>query len=286
MKIFITGSSGFIGRHVVTKALQAGHRVVGLRFSNATSKYENHSSSMTWITGSLEDDMKYALDGCDALIHLAAYGVDPRYDSWQEAFRWNVTASIKVIEEAHLLNIKRVIFIGSCSEYGKSAERYEYIPCDAPLEPVNAYGASKAAATLAALAYARENNLEVAVLRPFHVYGEGEGHNRFWPSMKKAALDGKNFQMTNGEQIRDFTPVDLVANLILEYATEKQIMPGNPIIRNLGTGIPKSLKDFATECWNEFGAKGKLIPGAIQYRKDEIMRYVPDLKEHKDTQSA
>ena len=37
---------------------------------------------------------------------------------------------------------------------------------------------------------------------------------------------------------------------------------------------------------NEFGAKGKLIPGAIQYRKDEIMRYVPDLKVHNDTKSA
>jgi nucleoside-diphosphate-sugar epimerase len=86
--------------------------------------------------------------------------------------------------------------------------------------------------------------------------------------------------MTMGHQIRDFTPVELVADIIIQYATDKQIIPGNPIIRNLGTGIPKSLKDFASECWNEFGAKGKLIPGAIQYRKDEIMRYVPDLKVH------
>lgn len=278
MKIFITGASGFIGRNVVTRAIQTGHKVVGLRFTNTTSQHETHLSSLTWITGSLEEDLKYALDGCDALIHLASYGVDPRYNSWEEAFRWNVNATIKIIKEAHLLKIKRIIIIGSCSEYGKSAERYEYIPCDAPLEPINAYGASKAAATLAALAYARENNLEIAVLRLFHVYGEGEGPNRFWPLMKKAAQDGKDFKMSHGEQIRDFTPVDLVANSILEYATNKRFVPGKPIIRNIGTGIPKSLKEFAAEYWNEFGAKGKLIIGALPYRKDEIMRYIPDIK--------
>lgn len=89
MKIFVTGSSGFIGRHVVKKALNAGHKVVGLRFTNSGLNGVE-SSDVNWIQGSLEDDLRYALDGCDVLIHLAAYGVDPRYDSWQEAFRWNV----------------------------------------------------------------------------------------------------------------------------------------------------------------------------------------------------
>jgi len=276
MKIFITGSNGFIGRHVVKKALQLGHEVIGLQFSKPKFNEED-VNGLKWVRGSLEDDLSSVLAGCDVLIHLAAYGVDPQSDSWTEAFRWNVNASLKMYRDAHQSNIKRTIFIGSCSEYGKSAERYEYIPIDAPLEPVNSYGASKAAATVAAMAYARENELELVVLRPFHVYGEGEGANRFWPSLMRAALNGKDFQMTIGDQVRDFTPVDFVAEKIIEYSLNQNIKPGEPVIRNIGTGRPATLKEFAQENWGKFNAKGKLKIGAIRLRDNEVMRYVPKI---------
>lgn len=276
MKIFITGSNGFIGSHLVKKALGEGHEVVGLRLPNHTAKI-NLQKQPIWIEGTLEDDFSKALTGCDALIHLAAYGVNPTYDSWQESFRWNVTASLNIWNQAHNAGIKKIIIAGSCSEYGKSAERYEFIPYDAPLEPVNAYGASKATATLAAMAYAREKSIELAVLRLFHVYGDGESSNRFWPALNKAALEGADFPMTLGEQIRDFMPAEQVAENFLNYATKISLEPGNPIVQNVGTGKPQSLLDFAEMQWTNLGGKGKILPGNIPYRKNEIMRYVPKI---------
>lgn len=258
------------------KSINDGHDVIGLRLPNHFEKI-NIPKSPTWVTGSIEDDLRQELDGCDVLIHLAAYGVNPKYNSWQESFRLNVAASLNLWKQAHQVGVKKIIIAGSCYEYGKSAERYEYIPCDAPLEPVNAYGASKAAATIAAMSYARENDLEIAVLRLFHVYGEGEGAGRFWPSMKKAALEGKDFLMTSGEQIRDFTPVEIVAEKFLEFATKLPIEPGNPIIQNIGTGRPQSLVNFAQKYWDIFEAKGRLMIGKVPYRKSEIMRYVPQV---------
>ena len=276
MKIFITGSNGFIGGHLVNKALAKGHEVVGFRLPGHLEKIKIPKQPI-WLEGSLEDDLKTTLNGCDVLIHLAAYGVNPSYNSWEEAFRWNVYASLNLWKQAYEVGIKRLIISGSCSEYGRSAERYENIPSDAPLEPINAYGASKAAASIAALAYAREYNMEVAILRPFHIYGEGEGLTRFFPAIKRAALEGKDFPMTLGQQIRDFTPVDMVAEKFLEYSTEVSIEPGKPIIKNLGTGNPQSLIDFAKNLWNIYDAKGKLLPGSISYRKNEIMRCVPKI---------
>jgi nucleoside-diphosphate-sugar epimerase len=276
LKIFITGSNGFIGSHLVKKALGEGHEVVGLRLPNHTAKI-NLQKQPIWIEGTLEDDFSKALTGCDALIHLAAYGVNPTYDSWQESFRWNVTASLNIWNQAHNAGIKKIIIAGSCSEYGKSAERYEFIPYDAPLEPVNAYGASKATATLAAMAYAREKSIELAVLRLFHVYGDGESSNRFWPALNKAALEGADFPMTLGEQIRDFMPAEQVAENFLNYATKISLEPGNPIVQNVGTGKPQSLLDFAEMQWTNLGGKGKILPGNIPYRKNEIMRYVPKI---------
>ena len=274
MKIFVTGSNGFIGSHVVKKALSSGHKIVGLRRPNHLAKIDLPRQS-TWFEGTLETDMRQALESCEAIIHLAAYGVNPNFDSWHEAFRWNVSASVNLWGQAKEVGVKRFIIAGSCSEYGRSAERYEHVPCDAPLEPINAYAASKAAATLAAMAFARENDLELAVLRPFHIYGEGESQERLWPSLKKAALAGKDFPMTFGEQIRDFTPVELAAETFIHYVTEAIIPSGKPVIHNLGTGRPMSLKRFAEKEWKRFGAKGRLKFGEIPYRDNEVMRYVP-----------
>ena len=274
MKIFVTGSNGFIGSHVVKKALSSGHEIVGLRRPNHSAKTDLPCQP-TWVEGTLETDMRQALEGCEAIIHLAAYGVNPNFDSWHEAFRWNVSASVNLWGQAKEVGVKRFVIAGSCFEYGRSAERYKYVPCNAPLEPVNAYAASKAAATLAAMAFARENDLELAVLRPFHIYGEGESQERLWPSLKKAALAGEDFSMTFGEQIRDFTPVELAAETFIHYATDVIIPQGEPVIHNLGTGRPMSLQRFAEKEWKKFGATGRLKLGEIPYRSNEVMRYVP-----------
>jgi len=274
MKIFVTGSNGFIGSHVVKKALDSGHEIVGLRRSNKLEKISLPRQPI-WVEGTLESDIRQAAEGCEAIIHLAAYGVNPKFVSWQEAFRWNVSASIHLLSQAKLMGIKRVVIAGSCSEYGRSAERYEYVPCAAPLEPVNAYGASKAAATLASMAFARENDLELVVLRLFHIYGEGESQERLWPSLKKAALAGEDFPMTLGEQIRDFTPVEFAAENLIYNAVEAIIPKGEPQVHNLGTGRPMSLSSFAEKQWKKFGATGRLKLGEIPYRNNEVMRYVP-----------
>lgn len=274
MKIFITGANGFIGSHVVSHALLLGHEVFALRRSNKPAKIDLPMEPF-WINGTLESDVKDILDECDTLIHLAAYGVNPLYNSWTDAYRWNINASLKLLRQAKNSGIKRFILAGSCSEYGKSAERFDYVPTDAPLEPVNAYGASKAAASISSMAFAREHRIELAILRLFHIYGEGENSDRFWPSLKKAALSGEDFLMTGGDQIRDFTPVDYAAKKFLQFATKKKIDKGNPIICNIGKGEPSTLKYFAKEQWNKFDAKGRLLIGEVPYRKDEIMRYVP-----------
>lgn len=276
MKIFITGSNGFIGSHVVKRALDGGHEVVGLRRSTKRAAIELLKQPK-WVEGSLEDDLRPVLQGCDAVIHLAAYGVNPAYNSWQEAFRWNVDATIKVLEQAKSMGVKRFVIAGSCSEYGRSAERFDYVPCDAPLEPVGPYAASKAAATLAAAAYARENDIELVVLRLFHIYGEGESEERFWPSLKRAALAGDDFPMTLGAQIRDFTPVALAAERLLYSAVEQEVVKRRPEIHNLGQGRPVSLSAFAEAQWTKFSATGKLKKGALPYRDSEVMRYVPQV---------
>jgi len=276
MTVFLTGASGFIGRHVLQALLAGGHQVRALVRDPVRACFAHHPCLLV-LPGEMNTVSSSDLAGCDALIHLAAHGVVNGMNDWEACFRVNVTDSLALWLRAADAGVKRFVICGSCFEYGRSAERYDFIPVDAPLEPTGAYHASKAAATMAALGLAVDKNLELCVLRPFHVYGEGEAANRFWPSLRQAALSGEDFAMSSGLQVRDFVPVGQVAVEFLAAASETGLEAGRPVIRNLGSGYPQTLLSFAETWWMLLGATGKLRPGVLPTRRNDVVRYVPNI---------
>lgn len=274
MKIFITGATGFIGSAFLRLALAEGHELVALRRTGDTRVASTHSN-LTWIDGTLDDMPPEAFGGCGVLVHFAAHGVDPSTATWEACFQCNVTGSLKLWIAAINAGVTRFIICGTGAEYGRSADRFDFLPPTAPLEPVGPYGASKAAASMAAIGLALERKLELAILRPFQVYGEGESEGRFWPALRAAALCGTDFPMTAGAQIRDFVPVELVARKFLEYVEQKELQPAKPLVQNIRSGNVQSLADFAASEWKKLGGRGNLLYGALPYREGEFMRYVP-----------
>jgi nucleoside-diphosphate-sugar epimerase len=112
-------------------------------------------------------------------------------------------------------------------------------------------------------------------LRIFSSYGEGQFESNFWPALKKAAMAGDDFAMTAGEQIRDYIQVEEVASAFLSAAVRSDIRPGVPLVYNVGSGQPITMRSFAEYWWKTWGAKGILRIGALQYRPNEAMRFVP-----------
>jgi len=230
-----------------------------------------------WLVAELDQAPVAVMATCGVLVHLAAAGVTGPENDWDLCFGTNVIRSMGLWRAAIQAGIRRFIVCGSCYEYGRAGERYERIPVDAPLEPVTAYAASKAAATALAQGLAAMHGLQLTVLRPFQVYGPGEAPSRFWPSLQAAALAGRDFPMTTGQQVRDFTPVAQVAEEIAEQVTAVPPAPGQPVILNLGTGQGRSVLEFAEAEWRRLQANGRLIPGAVSMRPREVLRYVPEL---------
>lgn len=276
MNIFVTGSTGFIGSHFLKQALAAGHQIFALRRPGSRTRILLPKEP-NWLEGNLDDDWSPELSQCTSLIHLAAAGVNPQTTDWDDLLEVNVRQSSSMWRLAAKVGVKRFVICGSCFEYGKSGEHYKFIPADAALKPTTAYGASKAAATMTALALAVEKQLELIVLRPFHVFGEGEDMSRFWPSLRKAALSGEDFPMTPGGQIRDFIPAEAVAENFSAAILRTDLQAGEPKIENVGSGSPQTLRAFAEFWWKHWNAKGKLKFGAVQYRTNEVMRYVPQI---------
>ena len=274
MHFFVTGGTGFLGSHFIQTALCEGHDVTALRRPGSRPRIP-FNREPNWCDGNLNDTWSQQLQNCDALIHLAAAGVSSNKEDWEHCFNINVDQSLKLWRQAVDIGIRRFLICGSCFEYGLSSLDHEYIPVDAPLKPTDAYSASKAAATAAALGLANRFDLQLLIARPFHLYGEGEAEPRFWPSLVRAAQAGEDFPMSNGKQVRDFMNVKDAAKRLLQWSVQLSSTPSHGVIRNLGSGIPMTLDEFARLEWNRLRAKGKLLIGDLPYRKNETMRYVP-----------
>jgi nucleoside-diphosphate-sugar epimerase len=274
MKLFVTGGTGFVGSHFIQQALAAGHSVTALRRPGSQPRVALDVDP-DWLEGPLDGDYREHLAGVDVLVHLASHTPNPPYAPLDECLFWNVFAAMKLARQAHEAGVQRFLIAGSCFEYGRAAERVEEIETSTPLEPNLSYPTSKAAASLAFEGFARERRLQLKILRIFQVYGEGEQHTRLWPSLRTAALSGADFPMSHGEQLRDFVPVEMVAGQFIRHLDFQDTEPGHPSVHHVGSGQPQSLLQFAQHWWKHWGATGKLLPGAVPYRPNELMRLVP-----------
>jgi nucleoside-diphosphate-sugar epimerase len=274
MNIFLTGGTGFIGSYFINQAHKAGHELICIRRPGSQPRIHLEKEPV-WVEGLLNDDWRREMKDCEVLLHLAAHSTNVPYDTLENCLYWNVTASLKLFQSALESGIIKFLVAGTCFEYGESGENFSKIPADAALLPTMSYPASKAAASIVFYQWAVENVIRLQYLRIFQVFGEGENENRLWPSLKRAAFAGEDVDLTEGGQIRDFLPVEEAANQFLKALNFEGVECGKPLIKNMGTGKPQSIKCFAESWWKKWGAKGNLNFGSIPYRKNEIMSYIP-----------
>ena len=275
MRIFLTGGTGFIGSHVLNESVKYNYEIVALkRKINGQTKIKLNTNP-TWKLGSLQKIKEEDLNNVDTVIHLASHSANVPYDNLTNCLKVNLFDTINFFEMAYKVGVRKFIITGSCFEYGKKGEEYDFIPPNAPLLPTQTYPASKAAASIALIQWALEKKVSLSILRLFQIYGEGEFKNRLWPTLIDCATSGIDMNMTSGEQVRDFLNVKDVAKIILDSIGNQknnQIM-----VRNIGSGVPLMIREFAEKIWFEKKAKGKLLFGTIPYREREVMRYVPDI---------
>lgn len=276
MNICVTGATGFIGSHFVPLALGCGYSVKAIRRTESSSPRISWNKNPIFLNKTMSDLDEADFRNIDLIVHFAAHSANVPYDNLINCMQCNVMEPLQMFQKAMAAGVNRFVVAGSCFEYGKAGERYDFIPPDAPLEATQTYPASKAAASIAFRAFASENNAKVSIHRIFQVFGEGEPEGRLWPSLRKAALNGSDFPMTFGEQVRDFIDVKDVAKHFCKTLTQ-EIPSGVAFEENVGSGKPCSVRAFAESHWASWNPKGRLLFGEVPYRKSEVMRFVPRL---------
>lgn len=222
----VTGGAGFIGSNLIKKLLDTGIDVICVD-SYIAGKEDNiapfaHNKNFKNVKCDVRDyeSLKKAFDGVDIVFHQAASKKnvclkDPRQD-----LEVNGTGTFNILELSRDLGIKKVVHASTGSVYGEA----KILPQteEHPLNPVSYYGVSKLAGERYAKAFEHLYDLNVSILRYFHVYGPNQEWGSFGgviPIFIYAVLNGKSPTIFgDGTQERSFTYVDDVVNANLFMA--------------------------------------------------------------------
>ena len=233
-KLFITGSSGFIGFHVAKRYLDKGFKVYGfdsmnnyydvkLKISrlNILKKYKNFS----FTKGNLENQKKLNSSinkfKPSIIIHLAAQaGVRYSIKNPKIYLNSNIVGTFNVIECAKKSKIKHLIIGSSSSVYGAN-KKFPFQEFDKTDKQISFYAATKKSAESIAHSYSSLWKIPITVLRFFTVYGPWGRPDMAYFKFTKNILRGKKIDVYNkGKMYRDYTYIDDIVDGIVKLTNK------------------------------------------------------------------
>ncbi|VEF25380.1 Cholesterol dehydrogenase [Shewanella baltica] len=208
MNIFLTGSSGFVGKQIVSN--YDIHRHVARKLK----PIENKSF---FIVDSINSgtDWSMAFDDIQVVIHLAGLAHSTEY-SIEEYDDVNVKGAICLASAAALSGVKRFVFVSSIGVNGTATQANPFSVDSLP-NPHSEYAQSKYNAEIGLKKIAAETGLELVIIRPTLVYGPNAPGNFGLLTKLVKKLPALPFGLANNK--RDFIAVQNLADLLITCAT-------------------------------------------------------------------
>jgi UDP-glucuronate 4-epimerase len=293
MRIFITGTAGFIGFHLARRLLSQGHEVHG--FDGMTRYYDPKLKEARRAillrepnyrdTIALLEDMDALTQAAqraapDVIVHLAAQaGVRYSLENPRAYVDSNLVGTFNVMEIARVLQPRHLLMASTSSVYGASPT-VPFHETDRADYPLTLYAASKKANEAMAHSYAHLWSIPTTMFRFFTVYGPW-GRPDMAPLKFLDAIEaGRAIDIYNhGNMSRDFTYIDDLVEAIVRLADcvpqrdsdDPSVSPVAPYrIVNIGRGAPVALLDFIDTLEQAIGKKA--IRNYLDMQKGDVPR--------------
>ena len=282
MKLFITGSSGFIGFHLSKKLLDKGHSVHGfdsmndyydVKIKEARYKILKKYKKFSFTKDKLESQKTLSKSILkfrpQVIIHLAAQaGVRYSIEKPKVYLDSNIIGTYNIIKLAKKINTKHLLIASSSSVYGAN-KKLPFKEIDKTETQLSIYAATKKSTESMAHSYSNIWKIPITMLRFFTVYGPWGRPDMALFKFTKGIIGNKKIDIYNrGKMYRDFTFVDDIVDgiiaLINKVPNVKQLgkikndslSPVAPFrILNIGNTRKVYLLDFINALEKEIGKK-------------------------------
>jgi UDP-glucose 4-epimerase len=226
MHVLVTGGAGFIGSHLVERALAAGSRVRVLD-NLSTGKRSNlpADSRVEFIEGDIRDPrtVREVVQGVDAIAHLAAVAsVQASVDDPLGTHASNFDGTLNLLDAARHANVRRFVYASSAAVYGNT----EQLPVEEAFtpRPLTPYASDKLAGEHYLEFYSGRYGMDAVAFRFFNIYGPRQDPSSPYSGVISIMADrlARRAPMTifgDGQQSRDFVYVGDLARILWRAVT-------------------------------------------------------------------
>ncbi|MFQ5837162.1 MAG: NAD-dependent epimerase/dehydratase family protein [Thermoplasmata archaeon] len=257
--VLVTGGAGYIGSHLCEALL---HRGYGVRvLDNLSSGRREFLSSCRGSEGFelvvgdlLKDSLEEALQGCEAVFHLAANQDvrralrDTRVDLEQ-----NIEATYNLLEAMRLSDVSSLLFTSTSTVYGEA----EVVPTPesySPMEPISLYGASKLACEALISSYCHTFGMRAVIFRFANIVGGRSTHGVVYDFVEKLGKNPRELEILGKEPgtRKSYCYVDdCISGLLAGWSAA----PGPYEVFNIGSEDQITVKEVADLVCSSMGLK-------------------------------
>ncbi|MGC4104640.1 NAD-dependent epimerase/dehydratase family protein [Ferruginibacter sp.] len=272
-KILVTGATGFIGGYVIAALQQRGCTVIATSSAEEKARLCSWFHTVRYIPFNLQQfdtavNYQQYFNEPDAVIHLAWEGL-PNYKSDFHVTE-NLPRHFAFLQNLVANGQKDITVTGTCFEYGM---QQGCLSEDMETFPANPYAVAKDTLRKKMQALQLQTGFNFKWVRLFYMYGAGQNPNSLLSQLEKAlAANQAVFNMSGGEQVRDFLPVERVAENIAAIALQQKVQG----IINCCSGEPVTVKEFVQKYLAATGKNITLNLGYYPYPDYEPMEFWGD----------
>ena len=250
--VLVTGANGFVGRHLSTVLEARGWLVRRAQRVLTGGAHEVQIGSIGPHT-----DWRAALDGVEAVVHLAARVHHPNEEGAGEIYRTvNTEGTLQLARSAAAAGVRRFVYLSTILVNGATSEgRAPFREADDPA-PRGVYGLSKAAAEAGLGAAAGQSGMQVSIIRPPLIYGAGAVGN--FQVLVKAVRLGVPLPFASIRNCRAFLGVQNLSSFI---AHRLAAAGGNLDVFLVADDEQVSTPDFVRQIAEAAGKPARLVPG-------------------------
>ncbi|WP_238920467.1 NAD-dependent 4,6-dehydratase LegB [Achromobacter xylosoxidans] len=274
MKVLVTGADGFIGSHLTETLIARGYDVRAFALYNSFNSWgwldqspKHIREKLDVFSGDIRDPhgVKAAMQGCDAVLHLAALIAIPfSYHSPDTYVDTNVKGTLNVLQAARELGVKRVIHTSTSEVYGTA--RFVPITEEHPLQGQSPYSASKIGADQLAYSFYASFDLPVVIARPFNTYGPRQSARAVIPTIITQIASGqRQIKLGAVSPTRDF---NFVKDTVSGFIAALEGTGGLGEVVNFGSNFEISIGDTAKLIAEVMGEEIEVITDEARLRPE------------------